>query len=160
VTRSIVILYICLSLSAFTLPLICLQFRQNLLVWARHEKWPELNRLGEGTLCYTLSQEHQSTIMKRNYAYMAPCRLCQYHCQYQCHCCLYQSQVTCTNTQHVGDLEWVCMCETGIVFSYSILRIRIVTLSSRSSSSGDFWWRHNTKCNLHSVPRKHISLTL
>jgi hypothetical protein len=69
----------------------------------------------------------------------------QYHCQPHCHCCLYQSLVTCTNTQHVGDLKWVCICETGIVCSNSIVRMPIVSLPSRQSTSGDFSWReHNS----------------
>jgi hypothetical protein len=37
---------------------------------------------------------------------------------------------TCTNTQHVEDLKWVCICETGIMFSTSIVRLRIVTVPS------------------------------
>jgi hypothetical protein len=89
------------------------------------------------------------TIGKRNWALMIPHLRYQYHCQSQCHCCLYQSLVTCTNTQHVDNLKWVCICETGIVFSNSKVRMRIVTLSFCPSISGNFSWRaHNTKAGL------------
>jgi hypothetical protein len=103
---------------------------------------------GSGNLRYTLSQKHKSTNLHNTETkinVMISHLRYQYHCQFQCHCCLYQSLVTCTNTQHVGDLKWVCVCDTGIVLSSSIARVRIATLPSRPSTSGDLLWRaHST----------------
>jgi hypothetical protein len=59
------------------------------------------------------------------------------------HYCIFQSLVPCTNIQRVGDLKWVC--ETGIVFSNNVVRLRIITLPPHTTTSGDFSWRaHST----------------
>jgi hypothetical protein len=42
---------------------------------------------------------------------------------------------------HKHDLKWVCMCQTGVVFNNSILRMRVVTLALRSFTSDNFSWR-------------------
>jgi hypothetical protein len=78
---------------------------------------------------------------------MSPHLRYQYHCQPQCDCCLYEPLVTRTNKQHVGDLKWVCICDTDIVFRNSVVRMRTAILPSCLSTSGDFSWRAHTTSN-------------
>jgi hypothetical protein len=103
---------------------------------------------GAGEPCATLYLKNISpltcTIGERNQVQMIPDLQYQYHCQSQCHCCLYQSLVTCTNTKHVGDLKSDCVYETGKVFGNSIVCMCIVPLQSRPSTFGEFLWcTHN-----------------
>jgi hypothetical protein len=115
------------------------------VLFARHEKSLQVKRRGGGTSGYTPSQKHQSTYLHNietklglndptssvsvppsvsvSLLYLSVTSYMHWH------------------TQHVGDLKWVCICGTGIVFSNSIVRMRIVTLPSRLSTSGDFSWR-------------------
>jgi hypothetical protein len=104
-----------------------------LVLWARHEKSPEVYRRGGGTLRYTLSRKHESTYLHNrekkldinDSAFSVSLPL-------STSASLLSLSVTrtCTNTQHVEDLKWVCICETGIMFSTSIVRMRIVTVPS------------------------------
>jgi hypothetical protein len=104
---------------------------------------PEVDRRCGGTVRYTLTQKHQSTYVKNRETKFGMIPNLRYQCHY--HCCLYQSLVTCTNRQHVSDLKWVCICETGTVFSNCIVRMRIVTLQSRLSISSVFLWRAHSR---------------
>jgi hypothetical protein len=103
---------------------------------------------------------------------MVPHLRYQYHCQSQCHCSLYQPPVMHKHTTR-GWLEvGLCMWNRNSV-SNSIVRMRIVTLTSDSSTSGDFSWRaHNTfsdmgldsvalcvKINLHSIQNSRTLCT-
>jgi hypothetical protein len=67
--------------------------------------------------------------------------------------------VMCTDTQHMGDFKWVCVCETGIVFCNSIVCMCIVTLlSCPHTYCTNLWCAHSTLYIIHDCFLSHSSV--
>jgi hypothetical protein len=122
-------------------------------------KSPEMDKRGGRTSRYTLSRKHQSIYLnyRETKLDLFPHLRYQYYYHFQNHCRLYHSLVTCTNRQNVGDLKWVYVCETGVVFINGTVRMRVVTLPLRPHTiDANSWRAHSTSIAVKQTTDKTV----